>query len=315
MFSSSLLNPPQQDPVLLVAPLGLGSKYLMDCGDLHATPRGELMDVRRIFISHAHIDHFIGFDQLLRMQLFADHTLHIYGPPPMASLVRSKLQGYVWNLTSASPFQVMVHELYPDRERVQLLSCARRFRPLRAGWRRHSGRLPLDAGIQLRWCPLVHGVDCYGYRLDWPPTARFHPERSQEAPGPWVTELKARFLRGEIPEHPALSLQPGPSLCYIADTRLDPDTLERLGAFASGASQLWCEATYDESEADKAAVNLHATAAQAARLAAKAGVARLHLFHFSRRYLKDESPPQLEEARAIFPATVVGPVLGTRPQS
>ena len=46
----------------------------------------------------------------------------------------------------------------------------------------------------------------------------------------------------------------------------------------------------------------HSTAGEAARIAAEAGVGRLVLGHFSKRYLSEDL--LLEQARAIFPNTI-----------
>ena len=53
---------------------------------------------------------------------------------------------------------------------------------------------------------------------------------------------------------------------------------------AAGTDLLLCEATFLSTEEDKAVEYGHLTARQAGRLAAEAGVGRLVLSHFSRRY-------------------------------
>jgi ribonuclease Z len=62
------------------------------------------------------------------------------------------------------------------------------------------------------------------------------------------------------------------------------------------------EATFCEDERDRADETLHSTAADAAHVAAGADAAMLALTHLSPRYF---GPDVLDEARAIFPETVV----------
>jgi ribonuclease Z len=69
-----------------------------------------------------------------------------------------------------------------------------------------------------------------------------------------------------------------------------------------GADALIIEATFLERDAEKAAARGHLTAAQAARLAAEAGVGALYLTHISPRYTQAEME---QEARGIFAAAVV----------
>jgi len=62
------------------------------------------------------------------------------------------------------------------------------------------------------------------------------------------------------------------------------------------------EATFLDEDRERAAETHHSTAAQAAEIARDAGVRLLALTHVSPRYFGSEL---LDEARAVFPATVV----------
>src|SRR5438874_2357100 len=57
------------------------------------------------------MDHFMGFDQLLRLFLARDATLRLYGPAGLADCVAGKLAGYTWNLTDEYAFTLEVTEI------------------------------------------------------------------------------------------------------------------------------------------------------------------------------------------------------------
>ena len=92
--------------------------------------------------------------------------------------------------------------------------------------------------------------------------------------------------------------QRGAKLVFVGDvSHTGP-----LHKVADGADLLAIEATYLDADAELAKQHGHITAKAAARLAGNAGVRQLVLHHVSRRY----SPQAiLEEAQAVFPATVV----------
>ena len=53
---------------------------LFDLGlNYHLAPR-KLLEITDVVVSHAHMDHFIGFDHLLRLRLRDDRPLRFFGP-------------------------------------------------------------------------------------------------------------------------------------------------------------------------------------------------------------------------------------------
>ena len=111
-FRPRLLNGQTGDPALLVATPLAGTRAA-------DRPRPHRPHARRrccfpieaVFVSHAHMDHFMGFDQLLRLFLARDATLRLYGPEGIADCVAGKLAGYTWNLTDDYAFAVDVTEI------------------------------------------------------------------------------------------------------------------------------------------------------------------------------------------------------------
>ena len=91
--------------------------------------------------------------------------------------------------------------------------------------------------------------------------------------------------------------KPSYSYAYCSDTLYDEKILDQI----AGVDLLYHEATFMNEHADKAAITLHSTAEQAARMAKKANVKLLLLGHFSARYKTLE--PLLAEAVKEFQNT------------
>ncbi len=104
---------------------------------------------------------------------------------------------------------------------------------------------------------------------------------------------------GRIVPNSELTTPPPSPLAYAfcSDTAPSQAVVEII----RGVDLLYHEATFTSEHTEEAAVSFHSTAAQAATIAAKAGVGRLLLGHFSSRY--GDTVQLLAEARAIFEKT------------
>jgi ribonuclease Z len=65
---------------------------LFDLGDLTPLSPRQLLRISHVFVSHAHMDHFAGFDRLLRVCLHREMPLHLAGPAEFADRVEHKLR-------------------------------------------------------------------------------------------------------------------------------------------------------------------------------------------------------------------------------
>jgi ribonuclease Z len=263
-----------------------GETLLFDCGE--GTQRqmmryGVGFGFREIFFTHYHADHMLGVTGLLRTLGLQDRSAPIllYGPKGAQRVLGAAISLGI----ERNKFPVEILEVKPgDR----------------------LGRDEYDIIV----FETEHRADTVGYGLvEHPRLGRFNPMRARELgipEGPLWGELhkgKAVTLPNGATVGPAdLVGEPrrGRALVYTGDTRPHLAVIEA----AQGANLLVHEATFGGDEEERARETGHSTAAEAARVAAQAGVHRLVLTHISSRYNRDTSE-LLAEARAVFPETVI----------
>jgi ribonuclease Z len=304
-FRPRLLNGQTGDPALLLTLRWQGRALLFDLGRIDRTPGAVLLPLEAVFVSHAHMDHFMGFDQLLRLFLARDTTLRLYGPEGLADCVAGKLAGYVWNLTDEYPFVIEVTELGSGEMRGFRFAAARRFvrEPLDRG-RPFDGVVVADPVFTVEAAPLDHRIVSMAYAV----TERMHVNVRPDAldaaglrPGPWLNALKAAVRAGAPETTPIevgpgdrrplgslrstlLTITPGQKVAYVVDTLFSPANVAAIVRLAAGADLFFCEAPFLDEDREQATRRYHLTARQAGALARAAGVRRLHVFHFSPRY-------------------------------
>lgn len=317
-----LVNASMGDPGLYLEAGGHGT--LFDCGHLMPLAAARIHRVREIFLTHAHGDHFFGFDWLLRTFLGADRRVRIFGPEATAARVAAKLDAYTWNIDMDFSFEAEVHEVAPglDRETVSVLRCAHGLERRMAVRGREVARGVLFETTRHRVVAAAadHGTPALAFRYEQRRGLRVMEDALAGlglARGPWLKRLKSAVLGGRPGDEPfelegrvwtlgdlarALTEEiRGTTIAYVADTRLSPEVREPLTALAAGADVLYCEAKYLEEDREKADATRHLTARDAATLARDAGARALVLFHPSPKYQADYGLV-LAEARSVFPA-------------
>ena len=313
-FRPALVNGPTGDPALLVRIRNTRRSLLFDLGDLARLSPRQLLTVGDVFVSHAHMDHFVGFDRLLRVAHGRTMTLRLFGPEGIIDRVGHKLGGYTWNLVGAQTddFRLEVAEVH------QSGPCPRATFRVRTGFQREDqdpsvhpqGKLLVEPGLEAQATVLDHGIPCLGFALNEPDHLNIWPDRLRErglATGDWLATLKEAVRAGQpddrlIPvtwreggDKPAslplgelrdtlLSRTRGQKLAYVVDALYSEANARRITDLASGADRLYIEAAFAEADADRAAATNHLTARQAGLLARRAGVRELVPFHFSNRY-------------------------------
>jgi len=325
LFQPRLLNPPFGDPALYVGLQGEGTALLFDAGDISRVSSRLLFKISDVFISHTHIDHCIGIDHLLRLNLARNRILRLYGPPGIIANMTGKLRGYTWNLTDSYPFMLDVHEIGARLVRVRRFACSEKFKP------GPEQRLPFDGTLVNRpsfrvqsRCLDHNGITSLAFRIE----EHAHININKDAlgrlglpVGPWLQTLKSRIRDGcpdsssiTIPEacgrtahdislgklrREIVHITSGESIAYIADSGATPANIKKIRTLAHGVDRFFCEAAFLERDADKAHRSGHFTARQAGLLARSCGAKKLTVFHFSPRYENRPDEPGSEAMHAF----------------
>ena len=298
------LNPPFDDPGFFLHHSYTGRALIFDLGDLHRLPARKILQASHIFISHGHIDHLIGFDQLLRVTLNRPRHLHIYGPPGIIEMIGHKLQGYNWNLTSHYELLITVHAVFEQHCDQVTFACCKKFYPeVTITTPRADASIFTNEHFTIEAVTLDHGTPVLAFSLNESLQINFRPEelkRRSWKPGPWLSRLR-RILLTQNPAETDIEIagtkysikevsaaiaiiKPGCKIAYVTDIGFTEANLQRLLPLVKGANLLLCEAAFLNSAAEKALASNHLTAAQAGEIAEKAQVQRLKLFHFSPRH-------------------------------
>lgn len=322
-FTSRLVNGPFGDPGLHIASRWQGHAMHFDLGRIDRFPASDLTRVRRVFVSHAHMDHFYGFDRLLRLFLSRDATIEMYGPPGITGNVISKLGGYTWNLTEGYPFVLQVHELDERTVRSTELAATTAFTPKPLGEYERTDVLVDRETFRVRTAYLDHRIPCLAFALEERSHLNIQShalERIGAKPGRWLNQLKSSlrenadtnseltvpfvdgsersFRMGELRDE-LVEKSPGLKVGYVVDTLFSHGNMEKIVDAMAGADIFYCEAPFLDEDRHEATRRFHLTARQAGTLARRAKVRELKVFHFSPRY-DGQAARIYEEAEGVF---------------
>jgi ribonuclease Z len=304
-----LINGPFDDPGLYLDFRHGRRAILFDLGDIGGLAARELARVSHVLVSHTHMDHWSGFDRLLRICLHREQPLVLVGPVGFIAEVHHRIRSYTWNLIGPhSPdFAIEVQEF--DGVRI---GAAASFRE-RAVFAREPlappdlppGIVLLEESFRIEAAALDHGIPSLAFVLRETlqvNVLRGTLDQMGLQPGPWLNEAKRAVRAGlpdltpvPVPNGAALSLGElrerafrvgrGQRVAYVTDCAFHAENEAAILRLANGADQLFIEAVFLERDAALATSTRHLTAAQAGRLARRAGARHATPFHHSARYL------------------------------
>jgi ribonuclease Z len=334
-FHPYLPNGISGDPVVWVDLPDDGHAILLDAGELTRIPNRKLLRVDRVVVTHTHMDHFIGFDRLLRLALRRDRKLVVTGPAGFLEHVEGKIRGYAWNLIENYPVHLIAEELDGETLRSVVYRGANRMSPESLPDRPYRGTLAAQRAYTVHIGELDHGIPVLGVALHETAHLSVNKDRLSQLglePGPWLSELKSavrrveaedqpiealataggtrRHLRGELARQILFST-PGQRIAYFTDLGFSDDNVARVVELARGVDLMICETAFLHADEALARERNHLTARQAGLLAKIAGAKRLAPFHISPRYGGRERE-LLDEAGEAFGGPLIelppGPV-------
>jgi ribonuclease Z len=323
LVQPSLVNDPFSDPGLFID-FRFGRRALLfDLGDLTPLSPRQLLRVTHCFVTHTHMDHFAGFDRLLRVCLHRTAPLHLIGPPEFADRVSHKLMAYTLNLLDADSidFVILVSEFSGDGfGRICELRAREAFRRREIPPKRSSSGLLLDEeDFRVGGTVLDHGIPCLAFAFEEKLRVNVWRDglRKLGLPvGPWLREAKRAVRQGapddtevwvhdgrvislgELKTH-ALRTACGQKIAYVVDLTYSERNVEKVIELVKDADQLFIEAPFLDEDAIIAAERKHLTARQAGDIAKRASVRRLIPFHFSARY-RDRVAELIREVGEAF---------------
>jgi len=314
-FLPRLINDQYSDPGLFIPFLFERRALLFDLGDLGLLSPRDLLKVSHVFVTHTHMDHFVGFDTLLRVFLGREREIHIYGPPNFFGQVEGKLAGYTWNLVDEyeKNFELVVSEVGPEEVVTKTYVCQERFQPRGVGEKKpFAGILLEEPAFHVEAALLDHRIPCLGLSL----VEHFYVNIDKEAlkdlelpVGPWLTRFKKALYERQDPLSPftvtweqggrvirakefvlsdlagkIAKISPGQKVTYVTDIIGSRENCRKVVALARDSDHFFIEAAFLDSDRETARKKYHLTAREAGALAREAGAKQLTPFHFSPRY-------------------------------
>lgn len=327
-FIPRLVNGPFDDPGLFLSLTFRKRALLFDLGDLSALSAGDLLKTTHVFVTHTHMDHFVGFDQLLRLLLGRGKTLHMFGPKGFLINLKGKLQAYTWNLVHNydEGLTITATEMGTSRSKTQTFDCQKGFAPSAPIVESACPAFILEEPqFNVQAAILDHQIPSLAFALQ----ERFHinilKPRLEDLGlevGPWVSQFKklvfqksdpatqievlqkglnnstTTFALGELAEK-IVRITPGQKIAYVVDAVYNDENEAKILALANGADHLFIEAAFLEQDRGIAKAKYHLTAHQAGTLARKARVREMSVFHHSPRYM-DQGHLLKAEAESAF---------------
>jgi ribonuclease Z len=329
LFEPRLVNDSFGDPGLYVDFRDERRALLFDFGDVSRLPPRKLLRLSHVFISHTHVDHFVGFDHWLRVVLGRKERVTLTGGPDFIERVEHKLAAYTWNVVHRYevPITLDVREIAPGGAgRSARFSSLRHFeREEGEPWLLQDDVLHAEEGFRVRSAFLDHDIVCLAFALEEAMHVNVWKNRLAEMDlptGHWLRDAR-RALAAAAPDDTSIAIEwhdrngdhaltrplgelreafelvPGRRVGYVTDIRYTEANVEALERLLGGVDLLFIESVFLDVDAGHAARKNHLTAKQAGTIARRLRARAVVPFHFSPRY-EERSADVIAEVQAAW---------------
>ena len=270
------------DPLLLVRVRPTGRSLLFDCGKVHHLAKRVFTSIDAVFISHAHMDHFMGMDSVIRHSHASPRSVDVFGPPGISRRMAHKFACYDWNLADTFWGNFRVGEVSEGEVVSTLYRGADGFAPRPDGAR--GGAIYANRHLSVTAGLCEHRIAVLAFRVTEGDAFVLDERRMEQAgvvPGGWLKNLEKLFHTGRMegtliryPEAIGVSVEERSgdagalyrrimkpevpaSIGYVTDIGFSPENLERLTRLMSGVSLLVCECAFLAADERKARLSRH----------------------------------------------------------
>ncbi|MCR9289255.1 hypothetical protein OAF63_06155 [Saprospiraceae bacterium] len=307
MIHATIKSKIGEDISILFRPDNHPWHYLCECGMASDLTVKEIQNLNAIFISHLHIDHFINFDNILRLQLGIGRKVVVCGPKGIASQIQSKIKAYTWNLIESNSVTYEIREIISEKE-VHIFDLFPPNWDLIPRGIQNASSLFSNEAFEVQYTLLDHGTPSIAYLFKEFDKVNIDLSGSPFEGGKWVRNLKSAFedkanipidVNGEV--HPSIKLFhllktiKGFRMGVIMDHATSLENHAKISTLFQNADQVFIESYYKNSDAEFAKLNHHSYAQKSGEIMAKLNVKQAIPVHFSRRYETTEITQLLNE--------------------
>ncbi|MGE4317940.1 MAG: ribonuclease Z [Deferribacterales bacterium] len=308
-FDIKQVNSPFEDTAFLVRNTYKTESMLFDCGRIGALSNSEVLSISEIFISHTHIDHFYGFDRILRGTLLSGKKFRVFGPPGIIKNVRGKIDSYTWNLIKSYPVSYEVIELNDSKKEYRTASFS-----AFDGFDQVDGSILHDDillgdGFRLDFELFDHRVPSVGYRVTEKEMVAVNKTALTDSgyvSGKWLGELKNRILSDDMDSLIEAEMKDGvkevkvsqaasafieyvrpQSVTFITDIAPSLENCRKAVQLAKDTDVLLIEGVFLKEDVAHANRKKHLTLDLSKYIFRESGAKKARFFHFAPRYDAD----------------------------
>jgi len=301
-FNHFAVNGLFDDPVVYVQFLRQRRAILFDAGDIGSLTAKQINKLTDVFVTHMHIDHFIGFDKIIRILLRRNFPLNVYGPSGITVAVEGKLKGYTWNLVEEYPLKICVTEVDKEFMIISEFSANERFK------RKEIKKIKIDSNILVKessfsvsFVSVEHDIDVIAFSLQEPFHINIDKEKlkSKGLPvGPWLSNLKDFIRKKELYKEidvdgkrffvkdllDIVKITDGQKISYVVDLSPTEKNIKKVIELVKKSHTLYIEAYFLSQDQQRAIQRNHLTAKNAGYIAKEAQVKEVRPLHVSPKY-------------------------------